>query len=133
MSEAVTLNAYRRRMAAHMAGNGTQPPIAYMAFGDGGHNANNTAKAADVEATALFHEVFRKPLAGITQADLYSTLGKGTITPAELAGADFLEGVPVISEAALVDANGDLCGIKTFAPKYMDGEEGYAISLTIRF
>ena len=126
MSEAITLNAYRRRMASHVAGLSVLPPIAFMAFGDGGHNSDMTAKPIDEEATALFHEVYRKPLAAVTQSDLYSVTGNGLVDAHELVGI-------AVSEAALVDANGNLCGIKTFAPKHKEGDESYAINLTLRF
>ncbi len=126
MSEAITLNSYRRRWAAHNAGLIAMKPIAFMAFGDGGHNPDMTSKSPDEEATQLFHEVYRKPLAAITQADLYSVTGQGTVEAHELIGI-------AVSEAALVDADGNLCGIKTFAPKHKEGDERYAINLTLRF
>lgn len=126
MSEAITLNAYRRRLAAHNAGLMVMKPIAFMAFGDGGHNADMTAKAPDEEATALFHEVLRKPLAAVTQEDFYSVTGKGLVDGDELIGV-------AVSEAALVDADGNLCGIKTFAPKHKEDGEQYGINLTLRY
>lgn len=126
MSEAITLNSYRRRMAAHNAGLTIMKPIAYMVFGDGGHNADMTPKSPDEEATELFHEVWRKPLASIAQEDLYSVTGQGIVEAPELVGY-------AISEAALADSDGNLCGIKTFAPKHKEGDERYAINLTLRF
>ena len=53
MAEAITSNAYRRRVAKHMADNSALPPIAYVAFGDGGHNADLTPKAPNADATGL--------------------------------------------------------------------------------
>ena len=38
-----------------------------------------------------------------------------------------------ISEAALLDANGQICGLKTFAPKLKEGDERYEISIKLRF
>ena len=126
MAEAITLDAYRKRLAKHMADNTALPPIAYMAFGDGGHNADLTPKAPSAGAVALVHEVLRKPLAAITQEDAFSTTGKGVIDASELIGAR-------ISEAALLDANGQLVGLKNFAPKLKESDERYEISIKLRF
>ena len=126
MAEAITVNAYRQRIAARMAGGASLAPIAYMAFGDGGHNPDMTPKPPSSSATSLNHEVLRKPLSSITQEDLYSVTGKGVLEAAELVGAR-------ISEAALLDANGQICGLKTFAPKLKEGDERYEISIKLRF
>lgn len=126
MAEAITSNAYRRRIAKHMADNTALPPIAFIAFGDGGHNADLSPKAPNADATALAHELIRKPLASITQEDLYSVTGKGVVDAAELVGAR-------ISEAALLDSNGQICGLKTFAPKLKESDERYEISIKLRF
>lgn len=126
MAEAVTSNAYRRRMAKHMADNSPLPPIAFMAFGDGGHNADLTPKAPDADVSALRHELLRKPLATITQEDLYSVTGKGVVAKPELVGAR-------ISEAALLDAAGQICALKTFAPKIKESDESYEMSVQLRY
>ena len=126
MAEAVVANIYRRRIAARMAGGANIAPIAFMAFGDGGHNADLTPKAPSANATSLNNEILRKPLAGITQEDLYSVTGKGAIEANEVVGAG-------ISEAALIDANGNLVGLKTFAPKFKENDERYEISIKLRF
>jgi len=126
MAEAVTVNAYRQRLAAHMAGGAPLAPIAYMAFGDGGHNPDMTPKPPSQTATALYHEVLRKPLASITQEDVFSATGKGMVEANEIIGA-------AVSEAALIDANGNIVGIKTFAPKHKEADERYEISIKLRF
>ena len=126
MAEAITVNAYRRRLASAMAGG---PPIAkaaYMAFGDGGHNADLTAKAPSRDQESLNNEIIRKPLLDVTQEDLYSMTGRGLLETSELVG------VPV-SEAALVDANGEVIGIKNFAPKVKESDERYEVSIKLRF
>jgi phage-related tail fiber protein len=109
-----------------MADNSTLAPIFYMAFGDGGHNADMTPKSPSVTATSLSHEVLRKPLALVTQEDLYSTTGKGTVEASELIGVS-------ISEAGLFDSSGLLVGLKTFAPKHKESDERYEISIKLRF
>lgn len=126
MAEAIVVNAYRQRIAARMAGGAQLAPIAYMAFGDGGHNADLTPRPPSSSATALNHEILRKPLAAITQEDLYSVTGKGAVEANEVVGAG-------ISEAALIDSNGQLVGLKTFAPKFKENDERYEISIKLRF
>ena len=39
----------------------------------------------------------------------------------------------ILSEAALIDANGQLVGLKTFAPKFKENDERYEISIKLRF
>ncbi len=126
MAEAITVNAYRRRLASAMAGG---PPIAeaaYMAFGDGGHSADLTAITPSREQVALNHEVLRKPLIEVSQEDPFSITGRGLIEASELVGIS-------ISEAALVDANGEIIGIKNFAPKVKESDERYEVSIKLRF
>lgn len=126
MAEAITVDSYRQRIAARMAGGAPLAQAAFMAFGDGGHNADLTPKAPFRTATALTHEVLRKPLASLTQEDLFSATGKGVVEAGELVGAR-------ISEAAILDSNGELIGIKTFAPKFKESDERYEISIKLRF
>lgn len=126
MAEAITVNAYRRRLAAAMAGGPPLAPAAEMAFGDGGHNADLTAKEPSRDQEALNNEVVRRPLLDISQEDLFSMTGRGLLEAADLVG------VPV-SEAALIDANGDLIGIKNFAPKVKESDERYEVSIKLRF
>lgn len=126
MADAVTVDLHRQRVAAHMAGGRALAPLAYMAFGDGGHNADLTAKPPSQSATALFHEVFRKPLASVTQEDIYSSTGKGIVESGELIGV-------AVSEVGLIDADGELVSIKTFGPKVKESDERYEISVKQRY
>jgi len=128
MAEAVVVNAYRQRLAARMAGGAQIAAITHMAFGDGGHNADLTPKPPSATATALNHEIpsLRKPISDITQEDLFSVTGKGVIESSDAVGA-------AISEVALIDANGKLVGLKTFAPKFKESDERYEISIKLRF
>jgi hypothetical protein len=125
--EAVVVDGHRRRIASHHAGAATLKPIAFIAFGDGGHNpATDTAKPSPSTATALYHEVKRKPVT-VFQDDTMSTTGKGTIDSQDLPVGSAL------SEAALFDSDGNLICWKTFSPKYLDVGETYGVSLIIRF
>lgn len=126
MAEAITVDSYRQRIAARMANGAALAHAAYMAFGDGGHNADLTPKAPSKSATSLSHEVLRKPLASLGQEDPFSVTGKGVIEANELVGVR-------ISEAAILDANGMLIGVKNFAPKLKESDERYEISIKLRF
>lgn len=126
MAEAITVNRYRRRLAATMAGKDTLKKIAFMAFGDGGHKSDLSAKTPDPEQTSLNHELLRKPLAALVQEDGFSATGRGMIEYDELVGY-------AISEAALIDEDGELVGIKNFAPKVKESDERYETSIKLRF
>ncbi|MGL5947916.1 MAG: phage tail protein [Aeromonas sp.] len=127
MAEAVVLQAYRRRMAAHAAGGEPCAPIAFMAFGDGGHDPQSQVVLPPSELQeALNHELLRKPLSYIAQEDLLSVTGRGEMAGNELIGA-------AISEVALVDADGNLLAVKNFAPKIKEADERYEISIKMRF
>ena len=52
--------------------------------------------------------------------------GKGSIENNELNGVQ-------LSEAALVDSEGNLIGIKTFAPKVKEADERYQIEIKVSF
>jgi len=125
MAEAVTAHDYRQRLARQAQDGTPVKKIAFMAFGDGGHNADLTPKAPNDKRKALWHELLRKPLAAITRDDL-DTTGRGVLEESELVGAR-------ISEAALFDADGKVVGFKTFAPKLKESDERYEISITLRF
>jgi len=97
-----------------------------MAFGDGGHNADGTAKQPDPARTSLYHEVLRKPLAQKVQEDAYSVTGTGRIEKSEVIGAH-------ISEAALLDENGNMLSFRNFAPKIKESDETYEIKVKLKF
>lgn len=127
VSEAVTVDGHRRRIAAHMAGDGALKRIAYIAFGDGGHHPeNNTPKPAGVEAESLYHEVQRKPVEAVVQDDIYSATGKGILVAS---------GFPsnVVSEAGLFDEDGNLICWETFPPKFIGRGESYGVNLKLRY
>lgn len=126
MAEAITVNSYRRRLASTMAGGATVKKIAYMAFGDGGHNADLTAKAPSPEQTSLNNELMRKPLTAVVQEDDFSVTGRGMLDYDELVGY-------AISEAVLLNEDGDVVGVKNFAPKVKESDERYETSVKLRF
>lgn len=126
MAETITSNAYRARMARHMADNSALPPFALMAFGDGGHNPDLSPKAPSVDAVGLTHELLRKPLASVSQPTPYTVACEGRIEAGELTGA-------YVSEVALLDAVGQVVAIKTFAPKIREADELYQVFIEPRF
>jgi len=126
VSEAVVVDSYRQRIAAHMADAGAIKPIAFIAYGDGGHTPENTAKPVSSAAVSLYHEVKRKPVTALIQEGLYSATGKGVVESGDLPAS-------VLSEAGLLDADGKLICWKTFAPKYLENGETYGVNLKMRF
>jgi phage-related tail fiber protein len=110
-----------------MAGGAPVAKIAFMAFGDGGHDpATFKAVQPSDEQTVLNHEVLRKPLLAVAQEDDLSVTGRGMLERDELIGVH-------ISEAALVDEQGNLIGIKNFSPKVKESDERYEISIKLRY
>lgn len=127
MAEAgVTLNAYRERLVdANVIGSPISP-IKYMAFGDGGHRADLSVIPPDPEQLSLNNELMRVELESLTKDGRFSLTGMGIIKNEDLVGK-------AISEAALIDSNGDLVGIKNFSPKVKEADEYYETSITLRF
>ncbi len=125
MSEAVTTNNFRQRIASHMFSGATLPQVTHVAFGDGGHTGN-VAKPMDVTRTTLVHELLRKPVVNLIQEDIYSVTGTGEVAANELIGVS-------VSEAALLDSAGNMLGYKNFAPKVKEADEVYDIRIKLKF
>ena len=96
----------------------TLAPVTMIAFGAGGVDTEGNPIPPEIDADSLNSELGRYPLDGIiypldpgrrTTARYTATVPAG-----DLVGAS-------ISEAALVDANGELCAIKTMFVKRKDG------------
>lgn len=87
--------------------------ITHIAFGDGGVNADKSVISPSVSQTALKHEVGRYAIDGVTYP--ISTTARYTVT---IPKADL--GGKFISEAALVDSDGDLCAIRNMLEKGKD-------------
>jgi hypothetical protein len=125
MADAIVPASYRQTLAAGMrAGGATIAPITHMAFGDGGHNADNSVKPSG--QAALYHERLRKPLDLVLNEDPLSCTGRGSIAQSELIGV-------TVSEAALLDSGGRVVGMITFPPKVKDGTEAFEFSLKVKF
>ena len=127
MGEAVITDQFRQRLAKRFVG-GVEPlpKIFYVAFGDGGHNADNTLKAIDRSRVALSHELTRKQVSSVTQEDFFSVTGTGILDKADLVGAK-------ISEAGLLDSSGKLLGYKHFGPHPKENDEEYDVAVKLKF
>jgi len=97
-------------------------PVTHVAFGSGGTDAEGNPIHPSELATSLTREIARYPIEPVEFP--YSTTARYTaIIPAlELAGE-------VLNEAALVDADGELCAIKTFFDKRKEG----GVTFTFQF
>lgn len=97
-------------------------PITEIAFGKGGLNEAGEPLTPSEDQSSLNNELTRYPIDGVTYPN--ETTSRYTVTIPENA----LVG-ETISEAGLVDSNGELCAIKTMYPKQKD--EG--VSFTFAF
>lgn len=120
MAATVIANAYRARLAKYHADGTPIAPFGFMAFGDGGHNANGTPKTPDPDSMGLARELHRVPLTAVSQPNSYTVSCEGRLEQGELVGA-------TVSEAALLDTEGRLVAIKTFAPKIREADELYQV------
>ena len=96
-------------------------PITEVAFGDGALDENGEVMPPSAAQTVLLHEIGRY---GIDRVEYpVSTTARYTVTipAADLAGAQ-------ISEAALVDSEGNLCAVRNMLAKGKD--EGVAFIFT---
>lgn len=99
----------------------TLAPITEVAFGDGALDENGEVMPPSAAQTVLLHEIGRY---GIDRVEYpVSTTARYTVTipAADLAGAQ-------ISEAALVDSEGNLCAVRNMLAKGKD--EGVAFIFT---
>jgi phage-related tail fiber protein len=126
MAGATTTLDYRKRLATQMSGGAVVKPPAMIAFGDGGHNPDNTAKTPSDSQTELVNERLRKNLSQLIKEDDYSITGSGIAEKADLNGVS-------ISEAGLLDEDGKLLGFKNFAPKIKESDEEYEIKVKLKF
>lgn len=126
MAEATTTNDFRRRLARRMFDESPLPRVAQMAFGDGGHGPNGTAKAPSADQNHLNHERIRKNLVSVVQEDPYSVTATGRLSKSELIGVS-------VSEAGLLDVAGNLLGFRNFAPKIKESDEEYEVRIKLKF
>lgn len=87
--------------------------ITHVAFGDQGITAAGAVVPPAGSQTALVHEVGRYPIDGVAYPVPTTARYTVTIPKDDLAGVN-------LSEAALVDADGELCAIRNMLPKGKD-------------
>ncbi|MDY0349061.1 MAG: hypothetical protein RBR13_09575 [Tenuifilaceae bacterium] len=126
MAQAVMAEAYRKKLARQALNGQAAPRAAFMAFGDGGLDGDRKARPFDAARNGLYHELIRKPLIQVQQEDLFSVTCTGRLERTDLVGF-------VISEAAVLDANGDPMGFKSFGGKDKEADEFIDVVIKIKY
>ena len=122
-----TINTLHRRVSLAKITSGavsTLAPITHVAFGTGGTDGNGDPVPPLFDADNLASEIARYPIDSVIYPLDPPTTARYTCTipPPDLPGA-------TINEAAIVDADGNLCAIITFYIKRKDA----GISFTFTF
>lgn len=115
----------RRHKLCLASSDATKPlaPITHIAFGDGGVDENGEPVAPSELQTALVNEIARLEIDSVTYPDETTARYACTIPKGELlAGAS-------ISEAALVDSDGDLSAIQTMYIKRKDSIAAFTLEI----
>jgi len=107
-----TITLYRREKLVQITSGviSTLPPVAFMAFGNGGTNSEGMPIAPLDTETALKNEIARYPVVPVEFPISTTARYAATIPPSDLQDE-------VINEAALVDAEGNLCNIQAMYDK----------------
>ncbi len=130
MSETVTtVITDRRRVKLCQATSGavgTIAAITHVAFGDRGVDSAGAVVPPSGSQTALVHEVGRYPVGGVAYPVPTTARYTVTIPKDDLAGVN-------LSEAALVDADGELCAIRNMLPKGKDAEVEFVFTFDDEF
>ena len=102
------------------------PAISHVAFGDQGVNEDGSVKPPSGAQTALNHEVGRYEV-GTAEYPIATTARYTVTIPAEdLPGT-------LLSEAALVDDEGNLCAIRNMLPKGKDEDVEFTFTFDDEF
>jgi len=130
MNENSVITLFRRVQLCFITSGGiaSLDPITQIAFGDGGVDAGGTVIPPTETQTALNNEIARFPIDSVTYPLTPTTTARYTCTlPINaLAGA-------FISEAALVDAGGNLHAIKSFLAKGIDSGVAFTFEFDDEF
>jgi hypothetical protein len=123
MAENSVITKYRRQKLCQITSGAIDvlAPITQIAFGDGGVDSDGDPIAPVDTASSLGHELVRYNIDSVAYPVNTTARYTVTIPAADLDGA-------AISEAALVDLDGQLCAIKTMYVKRKD--EGVTFSFT---
>ena len=106
----------------------TIAPITQVVFGDGGVDLEGIPIPPVETQTALNNEVGRYPIDGVAYPLDPPTTARYTVTvpPNEMIDVPF-------SEAAIVDADGFLCAIRTFKIKIKDADIAFTFEFDDEF
>ena len=120
MAKVTIPNIARGKMADARAGTKQLPPIAKIAFGDGGVDSSGAVITPLPTSTALNHELMRADITTVEKISQTSYRYGYTIAEGGLGGKS-------VSEVALIDEEGDLASIETFKPKADDLDSTYYV------
>lgn len=119
---------YRREMLCKITSGAVSalPPVAWVAFGDGGTDEQGNVLTPSGSQTALRHEVARYPVDRVDYPAPATARYTVNIPRRDLPGIN-------ISEAALVDAGGALCAIRNMRPKGKDEDVKFVFEFDDEF
>ena len=120
MAKVTIPNIARGKMADARAVKKQLPPIAKIAFGDGGVDSSGAVITPLPTSTALNHELMRADITTVEKISQTSYRYGYTIAEGGLGGKS-------VSEVALIDEEGDLASIETFKPKADDLDSTYYV------
>lgn len=128
MTENSVITLTRRRKFALASSDATKPlaPITHIAFGNGGVDSSGNPLEPAENQTTLNSELYRYAVDGISYPVPTTVRYTVTIAADEHTGDS-------ISEAALVDSDGDLCAIKTMYAKKKDAGTAFTFEFDDEF
>jgi len=102
------------------------PPVTHIALGSGGTDALGEPLTPLETQEALSSEIVRYPVGGVTYPAETTARYSVTVPEGELTGQ-------AISEAALIDSDGDLCAIKNMYVKRKDAGVAFTFEFDDEF
>ena len=123
MAESVLANDYRRALAKQAQDGTAVAQAAYMAFGNGGLDAEGNPLTPDPERDGLNNQLLEKAISKI-QEDDFSMTATGVVAEAELNGYK-------ISEAVLLDTDHNPMAFKNFAGKEKEADEIFEVKIKL--
>jgi len=128
MTETGVITAFRRQALCQVTSGALSSisPITHVAFGNGGVDGGGIPIPPSETQTALNNELARYPIDGVTYPSATTARYTATIPIGALPGEQ-------ISEAALIDAAGNLCAIKTMLPKLKEVDTSFVFEFDDEF
>lgn len=116
--------AGRRKLCRALAGDSPLPPLARVAWGNGGTDENGQPLATTGNEIGLYNELLSRDI----ESHAYPDEGETTCKYRTVLGEGDLSG-EMISEIGLFDTEGDLVVYRTFLPKGKDEDAPQAYSV----